>query len=313
MKQPILIALKGLAMGIAETIPGVSGGTIAFITGIYERLINSIKAFSPQLLTTLRKDGIGAAWDRINGNFLVSLVIGMFMGIIFGVLVVSHLLDNYPPIIWAFFFGLIISSVIYIARQIEKWRALEILGMILSTVLAYWLTMVSPASGTEALWFVFLSGAIAISALILPGISGSFILLIMGMYGVILSAAKSVLKTFDTTDMLIMAVFSLGCIVGLMTFARVISWTFKNYRSITLAVLTGFMIGSLNKIWPWRNVLSYRENSGGEQVPFLEQSVLPNAYDGEPFLILAIVSLVVGFISVFLFEKLGGAKENKVD
>ena len=309
MKHHVIIALKGMAMGIAETIPGVSGGTIAFITGIYEKLLDSIKAFAPQLFTTFRKEGIAASWKQINGPFLLPLGIGMVMGIVFGVLVVSHFLENYPPIIWAFFFGLIVSSVIYIARQVGKWTAIEIAGFIGATILAFWLTTVSPASGNEALWFVFLSGAIAISALILPGISGSFILLIMGMYSYILPLVKNDLKTFDTDGLIVMAVFSLGCLVGLTTFARVLSWTFKQYRSIALAVLTGFMLGSLNKIWPWRNVISTRINSSGEEVPFLEKSVLPSIYEGETFLMLSIVAAIIGFISVFIFEKFGNQEE----
>jgi len=296
-------------MGIAETIPGVSGGTIAFITGIYEQLLDSIKAFAPQLFTTLKKEGVGSAWKQINGPFLFPLGVGMVLGIVFGVLVVSHFLENYPPIIWAFFFGLIVSSVIYIARQVGQWKAIEILGFIGATILAYWLTTVSPASGNEALWFVFLSGAIAISALILPGISGSFILLIMGMYSYILPTVRNVLRNFDTEGLVVMAVFSFGCLVGLTTFARVLSWTFKKYRSITLAILTGFMLGSLNKIWPWRNVISTRINSSGEEVPFLEKSVLPYLYEGEPFLMLAIVAAVLGFISVFIFEKFGNQQK----
>jgi len=309
MKQQVIIALKGMAMGIAETIPGVSGGTIAFITGIYEKLLDSIKAFAPQLFTTLRKEGVAASWKQINGPFLLPLGIGMVAGIVFGVLVVSHFLENYPPIIWAFFFGLIVSSVIYIARQVEQWKAMEIIGFIVATILAYWITTVSPASGNEALWFVFLSGAIAISALILPGISGSFILLIMGMYSYILPIVKDVLKTFDTEGLLVMVVFSLGCLVGLTTFARVLSWTFNKYRSIALAVLTGFMLGSLNKIWPWRNVISTRINSSGEEVPFLERSVLPSLYEGETFLILSVIAAIIGFVSVFVFEKFGNQKE----
>lgn len=304
MKQQILLAFKGLAMGIAETIPGVSGGTIAFITGIYEELLESIKAFHPKLFVTLKKDGIGAVWKAINGNFLVTLGAGMVAGIVLGVLVVSHFLENYPPILWAFFFGLILGSVIYISRKVGHWGIQEIVGFILATLLAFWLTTVSPASGNEALWFVFISGAIAISALILPGISGSFILLIMGMYSYIIPTVKNVIKSFDTDGLMVMFVFALGCITGLASFSRVLSWAFKKYKSFALAILTGFMLGSLNKIWPWRNVLSYRENSSGEQVPFLEEGVWPSAYDGESFLVLAIVAAVLGFVSVFLFEKL---------
>ena len=303
MKQHLMLAMKGFAMGIAETIPGVSGGTIAFITGIYERLINCIKSFSPQLIGTIRQDGIGGLWKAIDGNFIAALGAGMLIGLVGGVFGVVHLLENYPPIIWAFFFGLIIASVIYIGKQVERWGLAEIGGLLLAAGLAFWLTMMSPAQGNEALWFVFISGAIAISALILPGISGSFILLIMGMYQIIIPTMKSVLSDFNSEGLMVMMTFAAGCIVGLVTFARLLSWTFKNYRSLTLAILTGFMIGSLGKIWPWRNVLEYRVNSKGEKVPFIEDWAMPGSYEGEPYVLFAILAAVIGFALVFLLAK----------
>ena len=299
------LILKGMAMGIAEVIPGVSGGTIAFITGIYEKLLNTIKAFHPSLLGTFRQNGISGVLKDINGNFLAALMIGMAAGVIIGVFGVSHLLETYPEMLWAFFFGLIISSAIFIGKQVKGWGIVEIMAMILGTAIAYYITIASPAQGNDALWFIFLSGAIAISALILPGISGSFILLLIGMYSFIIPTVKTALTTFDKESLIIVGTFGLGCIVGLMTFSRILSWTFKNYKNPTLALLTGFMLGSLNKLWPWRNVLSTRINSKGEEVPFLEASVLPNNYDGEPFLIGVIVCMVVGFLSVFLVERLG--------
>jgi len=297
-------------MGIAEVIPGVSGGTIAFITGIYEKLLNTIKAFHPSLIGTFKEEGIGGVWSAINGTFLVTLLVGMATGVIVGVFGVTHLLETYPEMLWAFFFGLIISSAIFIGKQVEGWGATEIIALITGTAMAYYITVASPAQGNEALWFVFLSGAIAISALILPGISGSFILLLMGMYSFVLPTVKTALKTFDTESLLIVGTFAAGCLVGLMTFSRVLSWTFKNYKNPTLALLTGFMLGSLNKLWPWRNVVSTRINSKGKEVPFIEESVLPNNYDSEPFIIAVVICMIIGFLSVFLIEKLG-AKTTK--
>lgn len=299
------LVLKGMAMGIAEVIPGVSGGTIAFITGVYEQLLNAIKSLlGPELIKSLRRGGIKEAWKEVDGPFLFFLLLGMAGGIIAGVFGVSILLEKYPVLVWAFFFGLIIASAIYIARQVDHWKVRQILGLILAIVLAYWITIATPAQGTSSLWMVFLAGSIAISALILPGISGSFILLLMGMYTVVLPEIKNALSTFDTGSLLLVAVFALGCLFGLATFARGLSWTFKNYKNTTLAILTGFMIGSLNKIWPWRNVLSTRIDSGGEEVPFLEKSVLPAQFDGEPWVIMAILMMIIGFVVVFLFEKM---------
>ncbi|MGB0840120.1 MAG: DUF368 domain-containing protein [Chitinophagales bacterium] len=308
IKNQIGVALKGMAMGVAEVIPGVSGGTIAFITGIYEKLLNTIKAFSPSLLKTLKEDGIRAVWQAINGNFLVALLIGMVGGILIGTFGVSHLLENYPVLLWAFFFGLIAASVIYIAKQIEKWGAVEVLLFLLATGLSYYITVVAPAQGNHALWFVFLSGMIAICALILPGVSGSFILLLMGMYTYILPTAREALSTFATDKLTILAVFALGCLTGLLSFANLVSWTFEHYRKATLATLTGFMLGSLNKVWPWRNVIQTRTNSHGEEVPFLEQSVLPTSFDGETYLMGVLALMVAGFISVFLLERLGNSE-----
>jgi len=306
--ERIGLALRGMAMGIAEVIPGVSGGTIAFITGIYETLINTIKAFSPSLFKVLKNDGIGGVWSAVNGNFLVSLLVGMAIGILIGVFGVTHLLENYPQHLWGFFFGLIIASAIYIGRQVPKWGIQEIIGLLAGIAVAYYITVASPAQGNEALWFVFISGMIAISALILPGISGSFILLLMGMYTVVLPEVRNALTTFETKSLILVSVFAMGCLVGITTISRVLSWMFKNYNSLTLATLTGFMIGSLNKVWPWRNVLSERLNSKGKMVPFLEESVLPNNFDGTTFVLPVVALMVVGFISVFVMERLGGKK-----
>lgn len=303
-------------MGLAEVIPGVSGGTIAFITGIYERLINAIKAFGPGLVTTFREEGLPGLWTAIDGRFLVSLLAGMAAGIVVGVFGLSYLLDNYPPIVWAFFFGLIIASAIYVGRQIERWKAGEVALLLVGTLVAYGITIISPANGSESLLFVFFSGAIAISALILPGISGSFILLLMGMYTFIISdTLKPALKTLAPDKLLTMGVFALGCLLGLMTLSRLLSWTFKNFRSLTLATLTGFMLGSLNKIWPWRNATEWLRDAAGKIVMdddgltpkkiLMEDNVLPSAYEGEPFVLLAVIFMIFGFISVFLIERLG--------
>lgn len=302
--EKLILALKGAAMGVAEVIPGVSGGTIAFITGIYETLLHSIKAIlGTEVIKAWRKEGIKAAWDKANGNFLVFLMAGMVVGLVTGIFVISHLIENYPELLWAFFFGLIVASALYIGRQVKRWSITEIIALIGGIALAYFITIATPAQGTQALWFVFVSGAIAISALILPGISGSFILLLLGMYTFILPTIKDAIKTFNPESLVVVGVFGLGCLLGLATFSRVLSWTFKNYYDPTLAVLTGFMVGSLNKIWPWRNVLETRINSKGEEVPFLEKSVLPSAYEGDPQVLGVLLLMVVGFVVVFALDR----------
>ncbi len=315
------LVLKGMAMGIAEVIPGVSGGTIAFITGIYEQLIKTITAFSPSLLKTLKNEGFAGAWEAVNGNFLVALMAGMAGGVVIGVFGVTHLLEEYPQHLWGFFFGLIIASAIYIGRQVTKWGAGEVVGLLLGAGIAYYITVANPASGNEALWFVFLSGAIAISALILPGISGSFILLLMGMYTFVIPHVKKALS-LETESLIITAVFAAGCLLGITTISRVISWMFQNYKNSTLAVLTGFMIGSLNKVYPWRNTLEWVDKTTGTVLTditnfanpddlkvLMEESVSPSNFNGEPHLVPVIVLMVVGFLSVFLIEKFGRSEE----
>lgn len=296
--------LKGAAMGIAEVIPGVSGGTIAFITGIYEKLLHAIKAFGPEAVKGFRMGGISGLWQAINGNFLVFLMTGMALGVIVGVFGITWILENYPVLLWAFFFGLILGSVIFVGKMIKKRNAIAVVSFLLGTIIAYFITVASPAQGNTALWFVFLSGMLAISALMLPGISGSFILLLLGMYTYIIPSVKNALKTLDPTSLQVLLVFAAGALVGLAVFSRVLTWTFKRYHDPTMALLAGFMLGSLNKIWPWRNVISSRENSKGEMVPFLEDSVWPVDFQGEPYIFGCIALMLIGFVGVFLLEKM---------
>lgn len=293
-------------MGVAEVIPGVSGGTLAFITGIYEELLETIKnILGPAVFRAFREGGIKAAWAKANGPFLAFLLSGMAFGLIGGVFLITRLLETYPQLLWAFFFGLILASVWYIGKRVGQWGVSEVAGLIIAGVLAFYITVAAPAQGIEAYWFIFICGMIAISALILPGISGSFLLLLMGMYTVIIPSVKSALTTFDSRSLTILAVFSVGALIGLASFSRVLSWAFKHYRSLTMAILTGFMFGSLNRIWPWRNVLLYRTNSEGEEVPFLEKSVMPSEYDGDPMVMGVIILVIIGFSVVFLLDKMG--------
>jgi putative membrane protein len=311
------LVLKGMAMGMAEVIPGVSGGTIAFITGIYERLLETIKhILGPEVWRTLGREGVAAAWNKANGTFLLTLLAGMVFGIVVGVFGITHLLENYPIQLWAFFFGLIIASAIYIGRQVGVWKATEVVGLVVGTLVAYIITIASPSEGSTHLGLVFVSGMIAISALILPGISGSFILLLMGMYTIIIPTIKDALKTLAPESLVVLGVFGAGCLLGLATFSRVLSWTFKHYHNLTLAVLTGFMLGSLNKIWPWRKaVLGLTEE--GEMVELQpgmvvdkvikEVNLMPGQYAAEvgpSFLAGALICMVAGLAIVFALDRL---------
>jgi len=304
------IILKGMAMGVAEAIPGVSGGTIAFITGIYERLLDAIGGIlGPKVIGAWRKEGLAPAWKEADGGFILQLGLGMVVGLGIAVFSITELLEMYPPVVWAFFFGLIISSAIYVARQIDEWSVFSIALLVFGTASAYFLTTINPMSGSTSLIFVFLAGMIAISALILPGISGSFILLLLGMYTVVLDSARE-LASFDSGAVLILATFSFGCLIGLAVFSRVLSYTFKTFPNQTLALLTGFMLGSLNKLWPWRNALTTRTNSSGEEVPMLEQAVLPADYSGDnAFLTAVIIAFLAGLAIVFVLDRFAPKKD----
>lgn len=292
------IFLRGMGMGAADVVPGVSGGTIAFITGIYERLLNAIKSADITAVKLLFSDGIGAVWKRIDGTFLVALFAGIFTSLFSLAKVLKWCMAEYPQLLWAFFFGLIIASCIYIFKQVKEWNVSAIIGIIAGAVIAYTITVLAPSEAPTAYWMVFLAGAIAICAMILPGISGSFILLLMGMYRHVLNAATE-------KDFAFLIIFMIGCIVGLLLFSHVLSWTFKNYKNTTLAVLAGFMIGSLNKVWPWQNVLKYRTNSHGEEVPWIMENVMPGNYSGDAYLMGCLVLVVLGFSVVFVLERLG--------
>ena len=301
------IFIKGMAMGIAEIIPGVSGGTIAFITGIYERFIGALQSFDLSLLKTLKTDGIKGAWERVDGNFLVALAGGMFVSILLFVKLVTHLIESEPVLLWAFFFGLIVASAIYVGKQIPKWGIANFAALLIGAVVAYYITIASPANGNDALWFIFISGMIAICAMLLPGLSGSFVLLLMGMYGIVLTGVKNL-------DIPIIAVFALGCITGILSFSKLLNWAFHNHKYLTLSLLTGFLIGSLNRVWPWQEVLSRRANSQGEEVVEFTKSVFPNnflalntvenlPYGNDPQLLSVIGLMILGFALVFVLEK----------
>ncbi|MEL6391375.1 MAG: DUF368 domain-containing protein [Bacteroidota bacterium] len=301
----LTLLLKGAAMGMAEAIPGVSGGTIAFITGIYERLLNAIQSIlGPDVIKGWRAGGFSGLWKAIDGTFLLQLGLGMVAGLVAMIFGMTELLERFPPVVWAFFFGLIIASAVYIGRQVEKWTGREVTLLIVGCVFAFALTVLNRMGGTTQPLLVFLSGALAISALILPGISGSFILLLLGMYAPVFNAMRSLLEG-DTSEAVTVGVFMLGCLVGLAVFSRLLSWTFKQFPNQTLALLTGFMLGSLNKLWPWQNVISYRINSKGEEVADLTENVSPGLYEGDAFMVFVVIAFVVGLAIVGLLDKFG--------
>lgn len=297
----VIVSLKGMAMGAADVVPGVSGGTIAFISGIYEELITSINNINFSLVKTFLNEGFLVGWKKLNGGFLLALMIGIGISLLSLVKGILWLLENKPILLWSFFFGLVLASILFIGKQITKWNIATVIVLLISAFIAYYITSLSALNTNDSWWFLFLSGALAICAMILPGISGAFILLILGAY-------KPILDALDNRDIKTISIVGFGAIIGLLSFSRILKWLFKHYHNLTLATLTGFVLGSLNKIWPWKEILSYRTNSKGIKVPFQDRSISPFDFDGDNQLIFAIGLMVVGFLTIVILEKLGNSK-----
>lgn len=307
----LLITLKGIAMGAADVVPGVSGGTIAFISGIYNELIDSINNIDMSLLKTLKKEGIKAAWKQANASFLLSLLTGIGISILTFSKIITHLLETQPILVWSFFFGLIIASILLIWKQITKWEIISIVALIIGIILTYYITIARPVSSPDSYPYLFLSGFIAIIAMILPGISGAFILLLMGSYEIVIGTINQFREGLTqmnsemlTGALLKLGTFAIGAIIGLKAFSKILHWMFEYHKNTTLALLIGFMIGSLNKVWPWKEVLETRINSHGKTVPFLEKSILPNNFDGEAQVITAVILAICGFLVIYGMEKI---------
>ncbi len=297
-KDYFVIALKGMAMGAADVVPGVSGGTIAFISGIYNELIDSINSINLKNLKLWKTDGFVVMFKAMNGSFLLSLFIGIGISIISLAQLFKFLLETRPILLWSFFFGLVVASVLFIGKQIPKWNVLNVILLIFGAVVAYYITIIPAmnASNNSPL-FLILAGALAICAMILPGISGAFILLLLGAY-------KPALDAIHNHDFKRIAFLALGAIIGMFSFAKVLKWLFEHYKNATLAILTGFVLGSLNKIWPWKKVI--KSEVINEKIMILEEkAILPSHFEGENHFTIAIILAVIGFVLILFLEKIG--------
>ena len=313
-----MLAMKGAAMGIAEAIPGVSGGTIAFITGIYEELINTIKSITPSNLKLILHDR-RAFWVAINGNFLLWLLVGMVIGLGFGIFIISHLLEHHQSLLWAGFFGLVFASIFLLGKDIQ-WSPRLTLFAIIGALFAYYISSLTPSSGSDNALYIIMAGMIAISALMLPGVSGSFMLLLLGLYSTIVNGLKSLITDQDLTHLKPIVLFSIGALFGLFSFARLLSYLFKTYRSTTMATMIGVLIGSLSKLWPWKRITQVFDKSLDRIIPFdgnrltdesafkiiTEQNILPGTYASyeDPRILLVLISFVLGILIVYFLGKL---------
>lgn len=282
-----MLSAKGMCMGAADVVPGVSGGTIAFITGIYDELINSIKSINAASLKMFFTGKWGEFWKMINGKFLLFLLAGIGISVFSLAKIITWLLVAYPVLVWSFFFGLVLASTWFVGKDVKERNWKTGLGFLLGAALAFYITVATPAETPSHFLFIFLCGAIAICAMILPGISGSFILVLLGKYFFIMEAVK-------TLDLKVIAIFGIGACVGITSFSRLLSYALSHMRNITLAVLSGFMLGSLNKVWPWK-----------ETIEGVEQNVAPNAFVWQ-----AVCLALLGFVMVYGIEKISSKSEN---
>lgn len=310
IRDYLLILLKGMAMGSADVVPGVSGGTIAFISGIYEELLDTIASVNVNSVKILFKEGIKPFWKAINGNFLAALLSGVAISIVSLARIVSYCLENHPIVTWSFFFGLVVASVPLVWKKIETVNASRFVMGIVGAVIAYWVINLPPTEDPGSMWYLFISGMIAICAMILPGISGSFLLIILGSYLTILDA----LNNFKIVSI---AVFASGAIIGLLSFSRVLKFLFSKFHDLTVATLAGFLLGSLAKIWPWKNVLEWFVKHEGEpnekRIELVTENVSPFTYTEltqEPSqLMWAVVAALIGLGLIFGIERMA-AKSN---
>ncbi len=296
-------------MGVADVVPGVSGGTVAFITGIYDELLHSIKAIDIDALKLLIKFEFASFWKKINGIFLTILLAGIATSLISLTKLLMYLLRHQPISIRSFFFGLILISALLVVREIKKWNAFAFLSILMGIAIGYGITVLAPMQSPQNLVFTFFAGALAVCAMIIPGISWMFTLMLLGMYQYI---TKSVMEF----NIPVILVFITGSLVGAIGFSRFLSWILDNYHSATVALLAGLMLGSLNKVWPWREVLEYAASIKGEQIPVFDRSILPWHYFAttgkDPQVFQAIMLIALGVFIVVVLEKIATRIKTKI-
>lgn len=309
VKEFLVTAFKGMGMGAANVIPGVSGGTIALITGIFEKLINSIKAFDLEAIKLVFKGRFKEFAVHVNLGFLISLFLGIAISIVTLARVFGYLFDNYPIYIWAYFFGLILASIYFVGKTVEKWNLSVVLFFVLGAIIAMGITFLKPAAQNENFFYLFICGIVAICSMILPGLSGSYILILMGNYELVAIEAINGMRL----DILIPVILGAG--FGLIAFSHVLSWIYKKFKNQTISLLTGFILGSLAILWPWKNEIYKLDLAGnpilkdGEKIIQSYERFIPQAFNTE--VIVAIVLMLAGIASIWLIEKLAEGEENK--
>ncbi|MFO7828333.1 MAG: DUF368 domain-containing protein [Bacteroidales bacterium] len=302
----ILYLSKGFAMGAANVIPGVSGGTIALITGIFERIINAIKSFNGTAIRLLFKGKIKELIRHTDFYFLVSVFMGMIASVITLARLLEFLFSSYPVYIWAFFFGLILASVYFVGRTIHKWNITIIIVFIVATAVAFSVTFLNPATENDSFFYLVICGVVAICSMILPGLSGSFILILMGNYELVM------IQAVNNAQIEILFPVIIGAVIGLIAFSHILSWVYKKFKDHTIAILTGFILGSLSILWPWKDEI-YRVNEAGgfimkngEKIVQGYSPYFPQALNTET--VFAFVFICCGILTITLIEKFASIK-----
>ncbi len=299
LKDYLGVFIRGVAMGAADVVPGVSGGTVAFITGIYGELIDSLKSCDIKAVQCLWQKGIPATWQHINGNFLLAVFSGIILSILSLAKVVTYCLEHQPILVWSAFFGLIAASSIILLKEVGQWNWQRVSSVLIGVVMAVVIATLKPAQLPETGWMMFAAGSVAICAMILPGVSGSFLLLMMGLYATVLAALSE-------ANLGLLLPFVAGCGIGLLCFSHLLSWLLHRYHSATMAFLTGVLLGSLAIVWPWKHTLESTLDRHGEIIPLVQKNLMPAQYEalvGNPSQwTMALFAALVGFLIVILLE-----------
>jgi putative membrane protein len=302
---PLGIFLRGMAMGAADVVPGVSGGTIALISGIYDRLINAISSADIELLGYLRRFEIAKAWQHVDATFLLILMAGILTSIATLASIIISALASYPLLVWSFFFGLIFASAIFLMRQIKSWGGINLLLLLIGVAIAVLVVFIKPVQSDGAPWYLFVAGAIAICATILPGISGGFILVLLGAYTPILIAVKEF-------DIIPLTSLMAGAGIGLLCFSKILAWLLATFRNQMMALLTGFLLGSLYLVWPWKQVLQWYTSSDGGLKPLVKENISPLNYEFvtgiNSQLFECMAAMIFGVVILFVMEKIANGK-----
>jgi len=300
--EAAVLAMKGLCMGAADVVPGVSGGTVALITGIYGHLVRALKSIDAQAVKHLIRLNIGNAIARVHLRFLATLFLGIGVAIISLARLMNYLLHHQPVLTWSLFFGLIAASILVVGRRVTVWQGVSAIGFFMGVAAASVIVNLIPFSTPDSLWFIFLCGVVAICAMILPGISGAFILLILGKYEFITAALKN---PFLPQNLAVIFVFCCGCGIGLLGFSRLLNYLLQGHSNSTMAFLTGLMAGSIQKIWPWKEILETRVADGNTHIVWGGNIWPPQLWSSE--VMWAAVLAVTGFIVVLIIERLSRA------